>query len=238
MNIEAIIKESDSRISLVKGVLQSISCEKIAEVGVYKGDFAKSILTDISGLEHYYMIDPWRNLEDWNKPANKTDKLFQGIYEEAMEKTNFAASKRIVLRGKTTEVVGEIPDNSLDCVYIDGDHTLKGITIDLIRLFPKVKDGGVILGDDYRASIWQHGFRYEPTMVFPFANYFAESLNLPTYALPFGQFMIEKQSTGYNFHDFTNKYGDTSVKKHFDMNILLKTMKHGMLKWIKPGKSY
>ncbi|MEO0338135.1 MAG: riboflavin synthase, partial [Bacteroidota bacterium] len=55
--------------------------------------------------------------------------------KETLDKTNFAKEKRIILRGKTTEVINKIKDNSLDFVYIDGDHTLRGITIDLINIW-------------------------------------------------------------------------------------------------------
>jgi hypothetical protein len=49
-----------------------------------------------------------------------------------------------VLRGRTRELINQIPDDSLDFAYIDGDHTLRGITIDLVRLLPKMREGGVI----------------------------------------------------------------------------------------------
>ena len=94
------------------------------------------------------MIDPWRHLNGWNKPANKNDDVFEQFLIETKSKTDFAAKKRILLRGTTTEVVEGIPDNELDFAYIHGDHTLKGIAIDLIRLFPKIR-----LGDGLEAMI-------------------------------------------------------------------------------------
>ena len=33
-----------------------------------------------------------------------------------------------MLRGTTTEVIDRVPDRSVDFAYIDGDHTLRGIT--------------------------------------------------------------------------------------------------------------
>jgi len=45
----------------------------MAELGVYRGDFAAEILQSCEGLTAYYMIDPWRHLNDWNKPANQDD---------------------------------------------------------------------------------------------------------------------------------------------------------------------
>ena len=131
------------------------------------------------------MIDPWRKLEDWNKPLNIDNKTFEQCYLESLERTNFAKNKRIVLRGKTTEVINYIEDESLDLIYIDGDHTLKGISIDLLNTYSKVRDGGWIAGDDFCISIWQHKSNFEPTLIFPYAIYFAEAMGAHIYALPF-----------------------------------------------------
>ena len=88
-------------------------------------------------IETYYMIDPWRNLADWNKPANTSDEQFEVFHREALERTGAHEAKRVVLRGTTAEVIDRIPDGSLDLAYVDGDHTLRGITIDLVRCSPR-----------------------------------------------------------------------------------------------------
>jgi predicted O-methyltransferase YrrM len=111
------------------------------------------------------MVDPWANLPNWNKPFNVSAEAFKEVYEEAMKNTAFAASKRVVLRGRTKEVIDAVPDNSLDFAYIDGDHTLRGITVDLIKVLPKVREEGLIGGDDFVNTPWQHDARYEPTLV-------------------------------------------------------------------------
>lgn len=139
---------------------------------------------------------------------------FDDIHKKAMARTAFAADKRVVLRGRTAEVVGQIPDGSLDLAYIDGDHTLRGITIDLIRLLPKVKDGGLVVGDDFANNPWQHDPRFEPTLVCPFAIHFAEAMDLPIVALPFDQFAIHKRSgAGFSFTDGTGGYRDVSLNR-------------------------
>jgi hypothetical protein len=84
------------------------------------------------------MIDPWRHLSDWNKPGNHDDAIFSEFFKQTNIKTNFGDNKRVILRGKTTEVIDCIADGELDLAYIDDDHTLKGIAIDLIRVYPKV----------------------------------------------------------------------------------------------------
>jgi len=172
------------------------------------------MLDDCPAIETYYMVDPWRNLEDWNKPANTSDDAFERFFREAMDRTSAHEGKRVVLRGTTTEVIDQVPDGSLDFTYVDGDHTLRGITIDLIRTFPKVRQGGWIGGDDFTPSIWQHGDPYEPTLVFPLAVHFAEAVGARIYALPHRQFLIEKTADGdHAFTDLTGRYGDTGLRR-------------------------
>lgn len=221
--VKECLKKSNSRYDIWIHFLNSTLLNNIAELGVLKGDFTEKLLRNCGSIERYYMIDPWRHLDNWNKPANKENKLFEEYLSETLSKTEFAADKRIILRGKTTEVIEKIPDSELDFAYIDGDHTLKGITIDLIRIYQKVGDGGWIGGDDFSKTIWQHSTKFEPTFVFPFAVYFAEAVDDRIYALPNKQFLIEKNSNQhFDFIDFTGKYHDTTLRKQVHPTEFLK----------------
>ena len=62
-------------------------------MGVYRGQFAAKLLDACADIERYYMIDPWRHLEDWNKPANQPDDIFEQFYGEVMDKTAAYADK-------------------------------------------------------------------------------------------------------------------------------------------------
>lgn len=211
-DVSDAISGSTSRFQLWQQLFELADAKTVAEVGVWKGDFAEHILGSCSSVEKYYMIDPWASLPDWNKPANVSSEKFEHIYAEAIAKVAFASEKVTVLRGKTKDVIPEIPDNSLDFVYVDGDHTLRGITIDLIKLFPKVKENGFIAGDDFMPKPWKHDIRFEPTLVCPFAIYFAEAMDVPILALPFNQFLIQKKvNAEFAFVDSTGQYGDVSL---------------------------
>jgi len=145
------------------------------------------------------------------------------IIKKSMAKTDFAAGKRVVLRGKTVDVISQIPDQGLDFAYVDGDHTLKGITIDLISVYPKVKIGGYLTGDDFTSSIWEHKTRFEPTLVFPFSVYFAEAVGATIFALPHSQFCLQKSADKrFAFIDLTGEYGDTSLRNQVAPDKLFK----------------
>jgi hypothetical protein len=206
-----IARESKDRFDLWTAFLNRIQARRMAEIGVYRGAYAAQVLNGCPALETYYMVDPWRHLDDWNKPANRADDTFQQFFEETMEKTRDHDAKRVVLRGRTTEVIDQIPDGSLDFAYVDGDHTLRGISLDLLAVYPKLRDGGWIGGDDFAPSIWQHGPEFEPTLVFPFAVYFAEAMGARIYGIPGKQFLIETGADGFEFIDLTGKYAKTDL---------------------------
>jgi len=209
-----LMLRSANRMDFWENVLLATNVRTLAEIGVFKGAFASQMLEACPSIERYYMIDPWALLPDWNKPANFRGKDFEDIYQEAMDATAFAAEKRVVLRGTTKDMADEIPDASLDFAYVDGDHTLRGMTIDLIKVLPKMKPGGIIAGDDFTPNPWHHGEKFEPTMVCPFSVYFAEAHNLPIFALPFNQCLIHVQpARGFSFIDLAGKYGDLSLNK-------------------------
>jgi hypothetical protein len=169
------------------------------------------------------MNDPWRHLDRWNKPENKDNDIFEEFFSETKSKTDFAAGKRIILRGKTTEVIDRIPDGELDFAYIDGDHTLKGIAIDLIRMFPKIKAGGWIGGDDFVKNLWQHTTEFEPTLVFPFAVYFAEAVGARIFSLPYSQFLMEKgDGSSFEFIDLMGYFKDDGLRPQFSPGRMLK----------------
>jgi hypothetical protein len=217
------ISKSQSRVGLWAEFIQSIGVQRMAEIGVYRGDFATSMLQRCECLTAYYMIDPWRHLTNWNKPANHDDAVLGEFFRETKAKTDFADTKRVILRGTTTEVIEEITDGELDFAYIDADHTLKGIAIDLIRVYAKVRNGGFLGGDDFTRSVWEHNTTFEPTLVFPFAVYFAEAVGATIYALPYSQFCLHKAACAqFAFVDLTGKYDDVDLRNQFTLEKLIK----------------
>jgi hypothetical protein len=213
-HLRRLIDAADTRVELWSEILRAADVKIMAEFGVWRGNFAKKILTACDFIESYTMVDPWASLADWKRAKSVQTENFEEIFQEAMENTEFAARKRIVLRGTTKDMIDQIPDHSLDFAYVDGDHTLRGITIDLIRVLPKVKPGGLIGGDDFMPKPWPSSPKFEPTMVSPFAIYYAEAQNLPIFSLPFNQFLIRVDpETGFSFTDIVGKYDDIALNR-------------------------
>ena len=67
------ISKARSRLDLWVEFISAAGVQRMAEVGVYRGDFAAVMLQKGGDLTRYYMLDPWRHLNAWNKPANQDD---------------------------------------------------------------------------------------------------------------------------------------------------------------------
>jgi predicted O-methyltransferase YrrM len=67
----------------------------------------------------------------------------------AAARKNLSPYKATLLRAESLDVVGNFEDNSLDFVYIDGNHLFDPCMQDIIRWVPKVRPGGLVLIHDY-----------------------------------------------------------------------------------------
>jgi len=168
-------------ISQIRDIEHNVTIMKRgAEVGVYEGEFSQAVLQEVKSLQEYILVDPWRHLDDWNKPWNKDDDEFSKIFNQAMAVTRDNkeyGDKVTVIRKTGLQAAKEdIKDNSLDFLYIDGDHTAKGCLKDILAWYPKVKCGGLLLGDDYMDADQHKGFA--PTFVKSIVDGFAETIGV------------------------------------------------------------
>jgi hypothetical protein len=116
-----------------------------AEIGVQEGRYSEILLQNIPNLS-LLLVDPW---EEYQRPgmSGPSAEKQERIYESARRRVDGLAVK--FLRMMSLEAAQEIPDNSLDFVYIDGNHTFDYVMQDLIAWSSKVKDGGIVAGHDY-----------------------------------------------------------------------------------------
>jgi len=128
---------------------------KGVELGTFKGDFSKVIIS--SWIGKLYLVDVWRplSLEDYNDISNGIN--HQDAYKETMDKIKGYEDRTFMLRmdGKSASELFE--DMSLDFVYIDANHTYQSVKEDIEDWYPKIKSGGLLLGHDYMPSYLYNG---------------------------------------------------------------------------------
>lgn len=106
-----------------------------AEIGVYGGHYSRYLLNTIPDLK-LYSIDSWMG-KYWK-------------HELAARRILAGYPGCTIIKGMSVDVAKTIPDNSLDFVYIDANHTPKCVSEDIIAWEPKVRQGGIVSGHDYQ----------------------------------------------------------------------------------------
>jgi len=104
------------------------------EVGSAFCNNAENILHHIK-LKELILIDPYLDGEK--------------RYNIAKKKVNFFPYMKLI-RQTSEDAVKSFKDNSVDVVYIDGNHNYEYAKKDIDIWYPKVKKGGVIGGHDFR----------------------------------------------------------------------------------------
>jgi len=121
------------------------------EVGTWKGEFGEHILAKDS-VTKLYCVDPYKHFINNEYPDAMnalTQTEFDSLFNTVNNKlTSIFGNKVEFIRKMSTEAAQHFDDNSLDFVYIDGNHDYSYVLEDLKVWYPKVKIGGFLCGDD------------------------------------------------------------------------------------------
>jgi len=150
-------KQRSSLLDSYKGALgeQGDSVKVSCEVGVWRGHFSREIVSRFrNSLEKHYLIDPWAPQEnefyvdDCNKSMEVQEEALAST-KEKLSALDFDQNKLHFLRGLSSDMCHQIPDDSLDFCYIDARHDYLGCKDDINSFWPKVKSGRMLAGHDY-----------------------------------------------------------------------------------------
>jgi hypothetical protein len=177
------------------------------EIGVFGAVFSEQILSR-APFRKLYCVDPYLAYDEYKDGINYID--FEAKFKEAKRRVERFGARVEFKRKFSLEASRDFADGSLDFVYIDGNHQYKYVKEDLTFWYPKVKIGGLIVGDDAhdvddsRRNAdgdveWVHSFNADGTKaswgfygVVKAAREFAEKSGLKLH-LSGGQFLIVKE---------------------------------------------
>jgi len=115
-----------------------------AEIGVYRGIHARSMLRRHPGITKLYLFDAYK---PYGGDLVGEVKLLDEARQSCLEL--LAGDKRVVHVYENSPTCAErIPDESLDFCYIDGGHDEVSVATDIQAMWWKVKPGGIIGGHD------------------------------------------------------------------------------------------
>lgn len=122
----------------------------MVEIGCYAGE---STTIWCKNFKEVFAVDPWADGKGYDSNDYASRAMSDNIenqFDNRMSKfDNFEKIKDF-----SYNVVDQFEDESLDFVYIDGEHTYDGVKKDIELYLPKIKKGGYIGGHDYKPK-WQ-----------------------------------------------------------------------------------
>ena len=115
------------------------------EIGLFRGRNAKLMFNVIPGLK-LYGVEPFAD-QEYTTTDPKSLEHITNMKEQVsrrLEKENV-----IIIDKFSEDAVKDVPYDSLDFVYIDGDHSYDYAMLDIILWARRVRKGGIVSGHDY-----------------------------------------------------------------------------------------
>lgn len=134
-----------SRSKELLDLFRELDFKSGAEIGVETGLYSEQICKTNPNLM-LYCIDPWQAYPGYRDHVSQ--KKQDQFYLETQ--IRLAPYKHKIIRNYAEEAYRDFADNSLDFVYIDGNHDFFHVTQDIHYWIPKVRPGGIVAGHDYR----------------------------------------------------------------------------------------
>lgn len=152
-HVQPVETAADQRAQSLLEWLKDIPNPVGAEIGVFAGELSRRLLqrSDLT----LYLVDSWsakhdqRYADSGDFHANLSQAKQDYFCRLTQQMVGFAGSRAKILRKDSVEAAKDIPDGSLDFVFIDADHSYEGCKADIEAWLPKVKPGGFISGHDY-----------------------------------------------------------------------------------------
>lgn len=115
-----------------------------AEIGTEYGLYAETLCKANPEL-HLSCIDPYTAYPGYREHTSQSK--LNGIYEQAQER--LAPYNCDIVRYTSVAASATFKKESLDFVYIDGNHGLMHVIQDLYHWISKVRKGGIVAGHDF-----------------------------------------------------------------------------------------
>ncbi len=147
---ELPISINGSRFKDLPKIFRKLGFKIFAEIGVSTGRYSKVLCQNIPNLK-LYCIDPWTAYDDYVEHHDSNGQL---ILNDCLEKAKGRLSPYNCefIKAFSMDAVKNFKDNSLDGVFIDGNHSFQYVINDISEWSKKVKVGGIISGHDYWSS--------------------------------------------------------------------------------------
>jgi hypothetical protein len=145
------IKLPISRFVDFPALLRKLGMNVGVEIGVQKGRYSRVLCMKNPNLK-LYCVDPWTAYPEYVEQNTPEE---QPLLDEFLQcaKERLAPYNVEFVQKYSMDAVNDFEDESLDFVFIDGNHTFEYVVEDIAQWEKKVKVGGIVAGHDYWNSI-------------------------------------------------------------------------------------
>lgn len=119
-----------------------------AEIGVWLGVHALFYLKELD-IKRVFLIDPYAGYKGYDPVKEFGMENLETAEQSAHARLRNYKQEIKWIKKKSAEATGLIDDDSLDFVYIDGNHSFDSVMEDISLYYPKLKKGGLLSGHDY-----------------------------------------------------------------------------------------
>lgn len=154
---------SERAQSLLK-LIQTYGMRKGAELGVFRGD---TLFKLIAAQPNLFMIgvDAWvpilgpKQDRDTGR-ASYADHDMPAIGRQVQNAALAWGQRVMIIQHDTADAAKYVPNDFLDFVFVDADHSTEGVMRDVAAWYPKVRTGGIISGHDANWPSVQRALSY------------------------------------------------------------------------------
>jgi len=131
---------------------------RFLQIGAYTGDATVWLVDNILTQRNSVLED----VDIWTGSDEKVHKSMDWADIEKVYDSRIALRPNVIkYKMDSKKYLGSMEKVTFDFIYIDGDHTVKGVLQDAVLAWRLLKPGGIIAFDDY---LWTdpRGIEYQP----------------------------------------------------------------------------
>lgn len=117
------------------------------ELGVWYGYNMGHLLEECDNIEYLWGVDPYLPYQDWNRYIGQD--LMDAAEQSTRDIISCFPDKGTLIKETSEVAQRRFVDETLDFIFIDGDHSFERCYEDLNLWYSKVRPGGLFSGHDF-----------------------------------------------------------------------------------------